>query len=62
MRTLREEKATGKNSVYLCVDVTNGNLSDVDRERPFEFLKGPIITEAKKKKKNRLTGQMVCFT
>lgn len=50
MRTLREEKATGKNSVYLCVDVTNGNLSDLDRERPFEFLKGPIITEAKKKK------------
>lgn len=37
-----------ENSVCLCVDITNGNLSGTECERPFEFLKGPIITEAKK--------------
>lgn len=37
-----------ENSVCLCVDITNGNLSGTECERPFEFLKVPIITEAKK--------------
>lgn len=63
-KNLNFRKFCGKKSplekipVCLCVGIINGNLSGMECERPFEFLKGPIITE----EKDRLTEQMVYFT
>lgn len=47
-RNFRSLKWNLEKIQYVCINVTNRNLSGMECKWPIEFLKGPIITEAKK--------------